>query len=255
MTWRIGTYVPSAGFRFPIYLTIQSEDHDFQRTVEGLVTRNDGPFILAAPTHDLLNSVGGAVLERGGVSFVALSELLALGKDGSPVAAESAAPLLDRLRAALVGEPATPEGAELPHCRVVTLKGTHTMDSDEYKELVARASEYDLFIDGISRNALRRYDGEAMAPEMLTPGEFAMIAEYIESRKIMRPTGTKVGTGKTADTARKLFDRGRRKVDISLQRYVWLYFRTHKATEPDATAFEFSPPEGTSWCLILPAQT
>ena len=52
-TTRIGVYSPYAGFRFPVYLTIQLEPDDFHHIVSGLVSRTDEPFVLLAPTHDL----------------------------------------------------------------------------------------------------------------------------------------------------------------------------------------------------------
>lgn len=52
-TTRIGVYSPLAGFRFPVYLTIQLERNDLDNAVDRLIARNGTPFILLSPTRDL----------------------------------------------------------------------------------------------------------------------------------------------------------------------------------------------------------
>ena len=52
-TTRIGVYSPYAGYRFPVYLTIQIEPDDFSEVLDGLLGRNEAPFLLLAPTRGL----------------------------------------------------------------------------------------------------------------------------------------------------------------------------------------------------------
>ncbi|MBI5886153.1 MAG: hypothetical protein HZB85_06180 [Deltaproteobacteria bacterium] len=82
MTRRIGTYSPYAGFRFPVYLTIQLEPEEFQRVVESLVSREDRPFILIAPTHDLYRPECEKLLQRKNARFFPLVDLLVCKDDG-----------------------------------------------------------------------------------------------------------------------------------------------------------------------------
>ncbi|MDH4188126.1 MAG: hypothetical protein OEV08_14135 [Nitrospira sp.] len=146
------------------------------------------------------------------------------------------------------------EPSQEVYCRVITHEGTSAIGVDAYKTWVARALEFDLFVDGVTRTPVLLVDGNSEVRKKLTPSEFAIVAEYMESRKITRPTATKVGSGKSTDTAGALFDNARRKVDIKVSRYEWTFFRRHKGVETVATAFEFAPPDGTSWCLIIPDQ-
>ncbi|MDH5527833.1 MAG: hypothetical protein OEY97_11060 [Nitrospirota bacterium] len=253
MTWRIGAFAIDPDSRAPVYMTTQITADDFQHVIGKLVAVTDGPFVLVAPTHDLLRSADEALLERRNVCFLTLADLLAWDEKGALAPAQSPHKTLDETRAKLRGE-AFPPTEQAAYCRAITHESAFTMDADEYKALVARSPEFAVFIDGVTGAATRYHDGKAMPPGKLTAGEFAMIAEYIESRKIMRPTGTKTGTGKSAETARSLFNSARRKVDIKLGRYEWCCFQTRKATERGQTAFEFAPPDGIAWCLILPTQ-
>ena len=77
-TTRIGVYSPYAGFRFPIYLTIQFEPEDFLHIVEGLLSGNDAPFILMAPTRYLCTVDAERVLANRKSAFIPLEEDLDL---------------------------------------------------------------------------------------------------------------------------------------------------------------------------------
>ncbi len=77
-TTRIGVYSPYAGFRFPVYLTIQLELDDFHHVVSSLVSRTDEPFILIAPTHDLCTAPTERMLASRKSAFVPLEENIEL---------------------------------------------------------------------------------------------------------------------------------------------------------------------------------
>ena len=77
-TTRIGYFTPYAGYRFPVYLTIQIEPNDFSEVLDGLLSRNDTPFILLAPTRGLCTSKAEKRLMDRDSSFVSLSENVAV---------------------------------------------------------------------------------------------------------------------------------------------------------------------------------
>ena len=78
-TTRIGVYSPYAGFRFPVYLTVQTEPDDFDDVVDGLLARNEEPFILVAPTRDLCTVEAERRLTGRKALFVPLSENVGFG--------------------------------------------------------------------------------------------------------------------------------------------------------------------------------
>lgn len=77
-TTRLGAYSPYAGYRFPVYLTIQLEPDDFDHVVHGLVSRTDETFVLLAPTRDLCTTKTERVLAHRNSTFIPLAEELAL---------------------------------------------------------------------------------------------------------------------------------------------------------------------------------
>ena len=73
-TTRIGVYSLYSGYRFPVYLTIQMEPDDFNRILDGLLSRNDNPFILLAPTRNHCTSMAEKRLAAKGSIYIPLSE-------------------------------------------------------------------------------------------------------------------------------------------------------------------------------------
>jgi len=73
-TTHIGVYSPYAGFRFPVYLTIQIEPEDFTNIVDSLLGRNETPFILLAPTRELCSVMTEKRITDSKSSFIPLSE-------------------------------------------------------------------------------------------------------------------------------------------------------------------------------------
>jgi hypothetical protein len=104
-TTRIGVYSPYAGYRFPVYLAIQLEPDDFRRTVEGLVAREDGPFILLAPTRELCRPDSEKLLNKKGARFLPLSEILVLKDDGKFATDKPIGDILADFRAAVLPTP------------------------------------------------------------------------------------------------------------------------------------------------------
>ncbi len=143
-------------------------------------------------------------------------------------------------------EPA--EGLPKGHCRMITNDGVKQLNKNQYENLVSGRKAYDVFIDGFTREVLRK----GKARPKLSPTEFVIICEYIESKAAMRPLSTKIGKGRSREAANKLFENARNKVDTSLSRYEYLAFRTHKATEPALKSFQFDPPKDLTYCLIIP---
>ncbi len=77
-TTRIGVYSPYAGFRFPVYLTIQLEPDDFHHVVSGLVSRPHKPFVLLAPTRNHCAGRTEELLTDRKSAFVSLEENIEL---------------------------------------------------------------------------------------------------------------------------------------------------------------------------------
>ena len=73
-TTRIGNISQNSGLRFPVYLTTQLEKQDFANVVDGLLSRNDTPFILVAPNRELCTSKTEKRLTDRKSSFIPLSE-------------------------------------------------------------------------------------------------------------------------------------------------------------------------------------
>lgn len=78
-TTLIGVYSPFAGYRFPVYLTIQIESVDFNNILDGLLARNNAPFLLLAPTRELCTTKTEKRLADHRSAFIPLTENVGFG--------------------------------------------------------------------------------------------------------------------------------------------------------------------------------
>jgi len=76
-TTHVGVYSPFAGFRFPVYMTIQLEPADLGSVVDALTGRVDIPFILLAPSRGLCTAQTEQLLTNRNSAFIPLSENVA----------------------------------------------------------------------------------------------------------------------------------------------------------------------------------
>ena len=140
------------------------------------------------------------------------------------------------------------------YCCTVTRSGVRALGRAEYERLLRTGDDYDLFIDGLTREARVRGGPQGAWTAKLTPREWGLLCEYIESARPLRPRRTRVGGRCLSEVAAaKLFERARRKVDVRLGRYEYRAFRLHK--DPAGAvgkSYEFAPPDAFTYCLIRP---
>lgn len=108
--WKIGDYVPSAGYRFPVCLALAGEPDLLRSVVDGLAARSE-PFVLIAPTRSAFGQATADLLKRTDSLFLALDELVGDG-DGrlSLLDGHTAAGIFAEFRAAHMPEPKTADG-------------------------------------------------------------------------------------------------------------------------------------------------
>ncbi len=104
-TTRIGVYSPYAGFRFPVYLTIQLEPGDFHNVLSGLASQTEGPFVLLAPTGDLSRARSDRLLSKRRSAFIPLTEEVILAGRGKLLLRRSLDDILSSFRAAHLPSP------------------------------------------------------------------------------------------------------------------------------------------------------
>lgn len=80
-TWRIGDYVPEAGFAYPVFLHLPDLEDDMDNTIRALCIRQR-EFILLLPTRDRVSTEATAVLKQNGSVLAILAEELLHGNNG-----------------------------------------------------------------------------------------------------------------------------------------------------------------------------
>jgi len=79
--WRIGDYVPSAGFRFPVFLALLGEPPDLEQAVLSL-TVSDAPFLLVIPTRSPITQRLTDILARAKSSLFIADEIIGMDTAG-----------------------------------------------------------------------------------------------------------------------------------------------------------------------------
>jgi hypothetical protein len=156
-----------------------------------------------------------------------------------------------------VREPAAaPYGARPAVCVVIDHEGQRALNADEYRALVARARDLDLFVDttvtvdGGAHRGLRRNDAGEVEEAALTKHEAAAIVELISSRKALR-AGDFGSVGVNA--VGKVVERARSKIDVKQGRYKWRAIHTLAADTPAAKRWQFNPAPEFRFALAIPA--
>jgi 7-cyano-7-deazaguanine synthase in queuosine biosynthesis len=145
----------------------------------------------------------------------------------------------------------------VPYCKVIERRkgakpAEKTMTRDEYIRFLQDKNKFDMFVDGVTNKATRRTIKGRFLTEDLTPTEYEMLREYMETPSSIRPSNTGVGKALLSQTAAtKLFESARRKADINTKRYEYRAFRTHKTVDPKMKSFEFAPPSDLGYCLVV----
>ena len=140
------------------------------------------------------------------------------------------------------------------YCHTISHWGTEYLNKAQYKKLLKTMNEYDMFIDGLTQEALCRESNGKVRTEKITPKEIGILRDYIKDGGILRPHSTTTGSEcSSIDSACKLFEVARKKVDEKLERYKFRAFITHRnPTDPKLKSYEFAPPDKLAYCLILP---
>lgn len=154
------------------------------------------------------------------------------------------------------------EPAGLPYvarpavCVVIDHEGRRALNADEYRALVARARELDLFVDttvtvdGGAHRGLRRDSAGDVEEAALTKHEAAAIVELISTRKALRAGDFATVAVNAVD---KVVERARSKIDVKQGRYKWRAIHTLAADTPEAKRWQFNPPPTLRFALAAPA--
>jgi len=97
-TLHLGAYRPAAGLSFPAYLTIQNDREEFAGVVERIAARDGRPFILIAPTTDLVAPGSAELVRTRGAVVLGLADFTAVDKSGKLAADRSADEVLKDFR-------------------------------------------------------------------------------------------------------------------------------------------------------------
>ena len=137
-------------------------------------------------------------------------------------------------------------------CTIFTHEGERPLNQNEYRELLSSKSSFEMFIDGIEKQAWTANKGTFTGPKKFNLNELTLIADYIITRKFRRPATILKYSPESRANAKQIFKQARKKVDVPLGRKEWRAFKMVESRKCDANLYGFCPPIGFKYCLIMP---
>jgi hypothetical protein len=137
-------------------------------------------------------------------------------------------------------------------CGIYTQKGEESLKQNEYSKLIRSISSYDMFIDGITKQAWKKNKGKITGPAKLTVKQLILISEYIKKRNFKRPGSILNYSQGAQHNAKQIFKTARSKVDVRIGRKEWRAFKMIEYDESDSNQYGFCPPAQLKYCLIEP---
>jgi hypothetical protein len=110
--FRIGTFIPFAGFAFPAYCIVPHESGDLQQSANAIAALSECPFIVMAPTRDFVRPAFEALLKRRQSCFFSLCDAIEVGEDGAWALSTSGAQQLTEFRRTVIPQSANRSGEE-----------------------------------------------------------------------------------------------------------------------------------------------
>ncbi|MFH0903368.1 MAG: hypothetical protein V2A73_22295 [Pseudomonadota bacterium] len=143
-----------------------------------------------------------------------------------------------------------------PFCEVIDGACKRFIGEGEYRDLVAQAGDYDLFLDTMTKAEAGRHPGsrrlgdDAVERVALTNEEAQIVIELVERYAPLRASEIKV-LGRFGMPEKRV-EAARRAIDIKLGRYQWRAIQTLRGDDREAKRFLFNPPDGFRFAVVRP---
>lgn len=159
------------------------------------------------------------------------------------------------LRRSLSQEKPAPHADPADYCVRVTPDIAEQIDESTYRATVARAEDYDLFLDLLStlaggRHRACRRDASGFHDSALTVQQAWAYAELMERRRPMR--AGELSALNSFGSPEKQVEAARRVLDVKNGRYEWRATKLLRGDDRQANRYLFQPPEGLRWVLLRP---
>jgi hypothetical protein len=93
---RVGDFLPTAGYRFPVFLAITHDEQELSSVICKLVVTQSEPFVVVVPTSRHLSDETRQLLVQRRASFLPLSEATCIDDDGRLVASPMGTTAIER---------------------------------------------------------------------------------------------------------------------------------------------------------------
>jgi hypothetical protein len=250
--FRVGTFIPEAGIKHPVFLAVRCSDSDYSEVLDALRSREErGVFAVLVPTDRFIADDVARQMSSLGIPLLQLDDVI--GIDNGKLTA-----LVDPLtyfgRIGQTG-PGTTTTAPSVVAQALVCDGKgkpswRNLDEQQYHELVSAADSYDIFADELTKTVVKGDVRDRKSKANVQVGHFRMIraaanktAGYFDPA-IEAPDEDQV-------SGKQIFQRARAVFDLKRDR-TWALFKSVKVD--NHAEYHLNPDPGITFSLVfLPA--
>jgi len=257
--WRIGTYIPVAGRRFPVFLLLAYEKSLFLQALNHLLVSERSSFILLGPTDDFMDQTYEDLLTDKSCVFIPMADTLIWDGHAFTTSRPAQEMLADFRSDAL------PDGfVEAGHVARLYSEGRmRGVTESEISEILGSAkNDFDLIVDARSNKIWHpRIDPEAAAKKFRVSYHASILLRLVEARAPLTPDQFVVlsrlesdDEEKTAKAKTEQVQRTRIAVEPNTKRGEYGFIK-RVMVEGDISAYQWAPDPGLRYALIYPLES
>jgi hypothetical protein len=249
---RVGTFIPEAGIKHPVFLAVRCSDSDYSEVLDALRSREErGAFAVLVPTDRFIADDVARQMSSLGIPLPQLDDVIGID-DGKLTALVDPLTYFHRIGQTGPGTTTTAPSV-VAQALVCDGKGKRVwldLGERQYQELVAAAGKYLIFADELTKTVVKGNAEHRTTNSKVGVAHFRMIrAAANKTAGYFDPAIE--GPDEDQVSGKQIFQRARAVFDIKRGK-TWTLFKSVKVD--NHAEYHLNPDEGATFALVfLPA--
>ncbi len=249
--YRVGTFIPEAGIRQPVFLAVRCSESDYAEVLDALRSRQerDG-FAVLVPTDRFVSDDTARQMATFGIPLLPLDDVIGI-EDGKLTTLVDPLTYFSRIGQTGPGAMTTAPSvvARALVCNADGIRTWRDLDEQGYQGLVAAADEYLIFADERTKTVVKGVGASRKTNAKVPVTYFRMIHAAVTKRAGYFDPAIDGPADQMSD--KQIFQRARKVFDIKHGR-TWTMFKSVKVD--NHAEYHLSPDPGATFAFVfLPA--
>ncbi|PID38741.1 MAG: hypothetical protein CSB49_04045 [Proteobacteria bacterium] len=252
--FHVGTFIPEAGIRQPVFLVVRCSDSGYSEVLDALRSREErDAFAVLVPTDRFIADDVARQMSSMGIPLLQLDDVIGVD-DGKLTALVDPLTYFGRIGQTGPGTTTTAPSVVV-QALVCDGKGKpswRNLDERQYRELVAAAGKYLIFADERSRTSARTKKNKREKKDKLLASYFQLLRACAEHRGYYDPA-TDLRFDGVFDDPKQTLVRARQHIDVKVPQQGakddYAIFKTRLVDRH--SVYEFEPTPGVAFALLF----